>query len=427
MTVLALTSNDSVAGSRGIWRSTDAGANWTQAHRFPKGETVGQLQWAPGSDHFVYAAGGSSLAISKNAGATFRDVFPWGTGPVKRVNHVALWQNAPADTAPAVIYALGDSTMFLSFDGGTTWLEDQGTLPSNVGGAVSPIANSNAPSVMVISPRFLLEVYVAGNGSGQATPAMLWRGDHTQFPFGTKQSSWEPVILPDMGGQDSGNVFLATTQKGRGDLLFYGAQRSRAYVGPLYPASAADWQALDGDVHVDLHGILLSPDFEAAMEGGDYQPHAGTVWMLSDGGINRSTDGGKHFPAAHNANTLSCINVAGVAIAGKGPALSLNTGDNDGFYSMDGGAHWSYQQYGGGDNDCSYADPLRPYSMLVLTPRWDTAANYVGARHGQAVAIYEADQGELPDGRAGTNQRRAVTGPPLLADSAPSRDIWNAS
>jgi hypothetical protein len=194
-----------------------------------------------------------------------------------------VWQNSPADKAPVVIYALGDSTMFVSFDGGATWMRDQGTLPSNIGGAVSSVANSNTPTVMVISPRFLLEIYVAGNGS---SPPMLWRGDYTQFPFGTKQSSWEQVVLPDPVGQDSGNVFLATTQKDRGDLLFWGAQRfikgvgPLAYVGPLYPASASDWQTLDKNVHYDLHGILLSPDFKAAINSGDYQPGAGTVWML---------------------------------------------------------------------------------------------------------------------------------------------------
>src|ERR1041385_6320656 len=62
------------ADTRGIWRSTDWGTNWTQAHRFNTARNVGELCWAPGSDHLVYAAGGSSLAISKDAGATFQDV-----------------------------------------------------------------------------------------------------------------------------------------------------------------------------------------------------------------------------------------------------------------------------------------------------------------------------------------------------------------
>ena len=113
-------------------------------------------------------------------------------------------------------------------------------------------------------------------------------------------------------------------------------------------------------MHVDLHGFLLSPDFEASIKDGKYQPGKGTVWILSDGGIYRSTDGGKQFHPAKDVRTLACLKVAGVATYEHGPALSLNTGHNDGFYSMDGGENWSYQDYGGGDNDGAFTDPLRP-------------------------------------------------------------------
>ncbi len=112
----------------------------------------------------------------------------------------------------------------------------------------------------------------------------------------------------------------------------------------------------------------------------------------------------------NNAMTLSCVNVAGVSTQSNGPALSLNTGDNDGFYSMDGGASWSYQQYGGGDNDCSFADPLRSNSMLVFTPRWN-----------QTVSIYETSPGSLPNAAAtGTSTRYNVPGPT-------TPNVWNAN
>ena len=435
-TVLAITQNDRAKNSRGIWRSTDGGANWTKAHRFPSGETVGQLEWALGSDHLVYAAGGSSLAISKDGGVTFKDVRPWGRGAAKRVNHVAVWQNEPADRTPAVIYALGNSTMFLSFDGGDTWQRDKGILPPNVGGAVSAVANSNTPTVFVISPRFPLEIYVVGNGSGAATPATLFRGDYSSFPFGAQTSTWEDVPLPELltdirpnhNAQDSGNVFLLTTQKGRGDLLFLGGQRRTAFVGPLFPESGSDWRPLDGTVHRDLHGLELSPDFKASLRDGDYELQAGTVWLLTDGGIYHSTDGGRHFAQSENARTLSSINLAGVSAQGKGPALSLNTGDNDGFYSMDGGAQWVYQQYGGGDNDCSYADALRPRTMLVLTPRWNLdGSTKDGTRNSQTVTVYTAGSGKLPSAASSGTSSRHITGPPLQPPSEPFRPLWNAS
>ena len=74
-----------------------------------------------------------------------------------------------------------------------------------------------------------------------------------------------------------------------------------AWVGPLNPSAASDWQRL-GSVHADLHGLLLSPDFTAELKNGSYQPGSGGVWMLSDGGVYRSSDGGG-FDPADNATT----------------------------------------------------------------------------------------------------------------------------
>ena len=91
------------------------------------------------------------------SGATFQDVFPFGEFETASVNHVAVWQNAPADTFPAVIYVLGDSAMALSFDGGVNWLQDQSTLPPKIGGATNQVANGNTPKVMVISLRCVLK------------------------------------------------------------------------------------------------------------------------------------------------------------------------------------------------------------------------------------------------------------------------------
>lgn len=435
-TVLAITVNDRVAGSRGIWKSSNGGGTWAQVYQFPAGEAAGQLQWALGSDHLVYAAGGSALAISQNAGTTFESVFPWGEAGFGRVNHVAVWQQNAADPFPTVIYALGDSVMYVSFDGGVTWIQDKATLPIRIGGAVSSIANSNTPDVMVIAPGWPLEIYVAGNGSGASTAAVLYRGNYGGFAFGGQTSSWEQLPLPDAIGhmisqdqptnQDSGNVFLAVTKKGRGDLLFYGSQRPVVYVGPLYPSAGTDWHQLDTNVHYDLHGILLSPDFQASLVDGVYQAIAGTVWLLGDGGIYYSSNGGDVFTPAAGASTLSSVNAAGVSFPGLGPAFSLNTGDNDGFFSPDGGQTWSYQDYGGGDNDCSYADPQRAHSMMVFTPRWDAQGHGSSARDGQTVAIYENVPGNLPNAAAQTTQRHVVPGPPLLPDDATYFDLWNA-
>ena len=107
-TVLVLTADDRISGSHGIWRSTDRGDELGTGAYIPAGRYRRATGVGAGQRPSCLRGGGSSLAISKNAGLTFQDVFPWGTGPAKRVNHVAVWQNAPADSSPTVIYALGE-------------------------------------------------------------------------------------------------------------------------------------------------------------------------------------------------------------------------------------------------------------------------------------------------------------------------------
>ena len=426
ITVLAMVQSDRQSLDAGVWRSTDRGQTWALAHMFPRNPgaarlpAAGQLVWAPGTANLVYAAGGSSLAISTDGGATFTDVMPQRLGGFQAVNHVAVAPALPGDLQPPVVYALASSLIFVSFDAGLTWTKDEGTVPPNAGDPVG-LSNSQNECVMVVSPRSPFEVFLTADAN--QTPPAIYRGDYSQFSQ-TSQSSWQSLPLPTLGQQYSGNVFVAATRPGQGEVLFYGPQRSKVFAASLDPASASDWVELDNGqhVHVDLHGIFLSRDFAASFSGRQYQPSAGTAWIAADGGIFRSTDGGMDFRPVGDINTLSCVNIAGVALPGHGPVISLNTGDNDGYASTDGGQSWVPQDYGGGDNDCSFADPLRPQSMLLFTPRWDQTATSVGAGVGQTLALYEAVVGELPD-ISSPDMRHMVIGPSLRAGST----LWNAS
>ncbi len=424
-TVLAIAQCDRESQDAGVWRSSNRGATWSLVHSFRRSAAAavlsgaGQLVWAPGTANLVYAAGGSSLAVSRDGGATFADVMSMPTGGFQPVNHVAVAATPAGALTPPVVYALFGPQIFVSFDAGVTWIKDGGTIPSHIGGGVGTF-NSQNDRVMVVSPRSPLEVFVTGNAN--LVPPELWRGDYLQF-LGTHTSQWEPMPLPNMGQQFSGNVYVAATLPGHGDVLFYGPQRSQTFAAPLDPSSAADWHALDSShTHVDLHGIFLSPDFEATFQDGAYQSSGGTVWLASDGGIFRSTDGGNNFHAAGSISTLSVVNIAGVALEGQGPVIAMGTGDNDGFVTSDGASSWRPQDYGGGDDDCAWSDPLRPHSMLVFTPRWNEHGDFVGGGLGQTMALYEVGIGSLPD-PSSSGDRYMVIGPPLR----PGSTLWNAT
>ena len=430
VTVLALMRDDRDLNDAGIWRSSDRGRNWSLVHSFPRGTNAatlvnaGEIEWAPGTANYLYAAGGSSLAVSRDGGTTFQDVMPMPTGGFQAINHVAVAATPEGALTPPVVYALINSQIAVSFDAGTTWIKDLGDIPPRIGGGFG-IGNAQSAKVMVVSPRSPLEVFVTADNVNAADQSPgVFRGDYLQF-LGTSTSLWEPVVLPNLGQQFSGNVFMEATQPRHGNVIFYSPQRSKTFAAPLDPTDASDWHELDDGQHVhqDLHGVYLSADFEATFEDGEYKHRKGTMWMTSDGGVHRSTDGGKTFTRGRNVNSLSCVNIAGVSTQGRGPIISLNTGDNDGFTSSDGGRHWHRQQYGGGDNDCSFADPLRPHSMLLFTPRWDTNGDSVPASLGNTLALYEADLGNLPDVGVGTDMRHMVPGPSLRKGS----QLWNAS
>lgn len=340
-TVLAMVQCDREFQDAGVWRSSDRGANWMLVHSFPRSPSAGllpragQLVWAPGTATLIYAAGGSSLAVSTDGGVTFTDVMPQPSGVFQPISHVAVAETPAGALRPPVVYALTNGRVFVSFDAGMTWIRDTGPVPNTIGGGVATFTSQN-DRVMVVSPRSPFEVFATANA--QLVPPEIWRGDYSGFAQ-TQASQWTSLPLPELGKQYSGNVFVAATRPGHGEALFYGPQRSKAFVAPLDPVSAADWQGLDDGqhVHIDLHGIFLSPDFAATFVDGSYRPSAGTVWMASDGGIFRSRDGGRNFSAAGSISTLSVVNIAGAALPGKGPVISLNTGDNDGFTTRDGG------------------------------------------------------------------------------------------
>jgi hypothetical protein len=435
LTVLALARNDREVEDAGVWRSTDGGANWSLVHTFPRPSgrlpAAGQLVWGPGSAHFVCAAGENSLAISRDGGATWQ-VATRQSGRIIVVrspvaaNHVAVATTLPGELRPPFVYALASNMIQVSFDGGDSWTVDGGDLPTPIGGTVG-LFNSNNECVMVVSPRTPVEVYVTRDGSSGGYDPQLWRGDFSDFAT-TKKSTWEALPIPPVSDQDSGNVFLAVTRPGQGEALFFGPQRffgnniGEAWVAPLDPASPSDWRKLGtaDHVHADLHGLFLSADFRASFDGHAYHA-SGTFWLLSDGGIDRSTNGGMSFEPAGSINSLSTVNFAGAAVLGQGPLLSLNTGDNDGFASRNGGQTWRSQQYGGGDNDTSWADPLRPHSMLIFTPRWDQSGGPANGK-GQTLALYETAAGSLPDIVSSTH-RQMIPGPPLH----PGTVLWNAS
>ena len=98
---------------------------------------------------------------------------------------------------------------------------------------------------------------------------------------------------------------------------------------------------------------------------------------------------------------------------GEDPTIIVQSGDNNWIVSSDGGRTWETQDYRGGDNGPSFADPRQPDRLYVVAGRSGTGA----------VFLYTADAGDVPDASWGTDDRVVVPSPAPPAGE--SRGRWN--
>lgn len=227
----------------------------------------------------------------------------------------------------------------------------------------------------------------------------LWYGDLSSFDPNHPSAlsgSWSQLPGPAVywGNSGSGAAFVYTHATSDGYLVLF-AEQDTLHVSAGKPTEGS-WHRLDGwdaseskrqnklynvtTVHVDPHGLAISPDFDLTLKsvGDQRAPYnlnreldqclGGRLWYANDGGVYRSDDCGQNWiPTYAGLSTLAAVNVGGVARAGVAPALYFGTGDNDDFYSLDGGATWRSGVDICGDCNAWYGDPAQPNRVLGLT------------------------------------------------------------
>src|SRR5439155_25504593 len=94
--------------------------------------------------------------------------------------------------------------------------------------------------------------------------------------------------------------------------------------------------------------------------------------------------------------------LAGVSTFGRPPALYMGTGDNDDFFSLNGGTSWGDPVSVCGDCDPWFADPAQPSRSRVIS--FEARANPPG------FGLYVAPTGDFPDA-GNQSQHRAIPAP----------------
>ena len=293
----------------GVYRSTNGGTTWTRVHQFVtvQGEVstvrnVGCLAVAPDNPLLVYAAGQSAIGISTDGGVTWVESVPQQS-PGQIVNLVAV---GPQTGAIRHVYAVG-SRVWHSTDGGQTWQEDPVALslgfPSDTLGTCA--------RALAIHPGAPTVIYLNSNGN-------LFRGDFS----GASAAVWTqlpPVPVGFPSTTASGTDYIVAHVTPEGQLLLFASDRRSAHVAVGEPASTSAWRRIDGNpVHVDPHGLALTPNFRLLPAG-----PSGRIYMVNDGGVVFSVDGAASWQKGQRAVYAGSRERRGAAARGS-PAVDLH-------------------------------------------------------------------------------------------------------
>ncbi len=297
-----------------------------------------------------------------------------------------------------------------------------GSGVGNFGGKIA-YAGGDGPQILTVEPGNPARVYLATTGGALgptyyhdkvpdgtlvntdcrrlAGEASLWVADFSGFESNNDRAQWTPLPGPPVysgSTTPSGNCFVATKATSDGFLLFF-SDNSHVHVSAGVPTDNASWHRLDGMdastahrsgvnqnrlfVHVDPHAIAFSSDFDIRLKrssesdpydkNSELQEHlSGRLWMANDGGVYWCDDGGwneSSWQMPTGLETLDPVNVAGLFGNGNQPALYFGCGDNNDFFTRDGGQHWEDPGSGCGDCDAWFSDIAQAGRVVQFLPR----------------------------------------------------------
>jgi hypothetical protein len=288
------------SGLAGIAKTTDD-AHWSAANTGLFASEVYAVAASKSSPSIVYAATGSSIFKSVDAGVSWQNLTSIGVDQ-------QVWPALAVDpTNPSIVYAATDEKgVIKTTNGGASW------TVSNAG-----ISTTGIDSFAIV-PSLTHTVY-AGTDSGifKSTDAGAhWSLANPDTPMETVRSlAIDPVGV---------STIFAGTDRGIFRSMDAGAHWADVSASSAFLPSST------------IHGIAVDPAAHTH------------VYLATSNGVWRSTDGGSNWTEvdADLPSTSGHPNVTAVAVEPGSKidvaSIGVITGDGDGVYrSTDGGASWT--------------------------------------------------------------------------------------
>lgn len=420
--VFAATGNDARSPDQsGLYRSLDGAQSWSlvyQVKRQINNSTrvfpISQIAIAPDEPNVIFGAAGVCLALSTDGGANWKEIQPTPSDNDDRFWRVATGTRLFGERW---VYVVGSQVWF-SRDGGDTWSVD--TVANSHGLTLGPVvAIGESARALTAHPTDAHSVFLT------RADFSIWAGSYLELPVGS--SFWTQLaptpVIPD-GPTDSGANFVIPVVAPNKQFFLISSDRRTVNIGRNLPRSASEWTRFEDDnCHCDPHALAVTPDFFPAIASGSPATR-GRAILVNDGGAFLSTDGGHSWRLGRDLTTLNVVNLAVNSVGANGtPSLCFGCGDNNGFSSNNGGAHWGTQDYEGGDNDCAFSDPMQPTRAIVFAPRADGPDGIEGE-----IYLYRSSGSEPPNLGWDTDDRTEIPGPvnlPLKPPATKKQAGWS--
>lgn len=307
--------------SLGVYKSTDGGVTWNPtglSWLYSQSNRITKLLIDPGNSQKIIAATSNGMYYSSNGGTS------WSIGQTGNFTDAEF---QPGNSS--IVYAVTSSTFYKSTNGGTSY--STVSIPK---GATNRLS-------IAVSPADAQVVWVLAGLSSNSGFEGVYKSTNAAGSF-TKITTTSPSNIlgwnasgNDSGGQSWYDLGFACSPTNANEIVAGGVNVWKSINGGTSFSIIGHWTGSGASyVHADIHDISYSS--------------SSSIWIGSDGGVFRSTNGGTNF--SDLSSGLAIAQIYRLSTSATNASLNLS-GHQDNGTNRTNGAAWS-QVLGGDGMEC---------------------------------------------------------------------------